>query len=121
MRELNGNLVIVKSMDFAVRSVRLARYLRTDFHENDLARPVIRSGTSIGANAREALRAQSRADFHAKMSISLREAEDTNYWLEFLFRTGYISEKEYESMQTDCTELCKLLMCIVKATAKEKG
>ena len=84
-----------------------------------MASQILKSGTSIGANVREALRGQSRADFRAKMSISLREANETQYWLELLMNVDYLSLKEYESMQYDCIELCKLLMSIVKSTSKE--
>lgn len=121
MKDLSDNIIIVKTMDFAVRSVKLAKYLRDQYHEYDLASQILRSGTSIGANAREALRGQSRADFHAKMSISLREADETCYWIELLFRSEYISEKEYTSMKTDCEEICRLLMSIVKSTSKENS
>lgn len=106
-------------MAFAVRSVKLARFLREKYCEFDLASQILKCGTSIGANAREALRAQSRPDFHAKMSIALREAEESNYWLELLFQVSYISEQEYMSMNNDCVEICKLLMSIVKSTSKE--
>lgn len=106
-------------MAFAVRSVKLARFLRERYCEFELAGQILKCGTSIGANAREALRAQSRPDFHAKMSIALREAEESNYWLELLFQVSYISEQEYMSMNNDCVEICKLLMSIVKSTSKE--
>ena len=119
MKDINENTVAVKSMNFAVRCVNLARYLREKYHEYDLASQILKSGTSIGANVREALRGQSRADFRAKMSISLREANETQYWLELLMNVDYLSLKEYESMQYDCIELCKLLMSIVKSTSKE--
>lgn len=112
------NLIIVKSMAFAVRCVKLARYLRETYREYDLASQILRSGTSVGANAREALRGQSRADFHAKMSISLREAEEADYWLDLLHQADYLSEKEYQSLKVDCVEICKLLMSIVKSTSK---
>lgn len=72
MRDVNGNIIAVKSMNFAIRCVKLSRYLRENYHEYELASQIVRSGTSIGANVREALRGQSRADFRAKMSISLR-------------------------------------------------
>lgn len=78
MRNLNDNIVVVKSMDFAIRCVKLAKLLRESYHEFDLASQILRSGTSIGANVREALRGQSRADFRAKMNISLREANEPN-------------------------------------------
>jgi four helix bundle protein len=118
MKDINENIIAVKSMNFAVRCVKLARYLRENYHEHDLAGQILKSGTSIGANVREAQRGQSRADFHAKMNISLREANETQYWLELLMNVDYLSSKEYTSMQYDCTELCKLLMSIVKSTSK---
>ena len=119
MKDINENVVAVKIMNFAVRCINLARYLREKYQEYDLASQILKSGTSIGANVREALRAQSRADFRAKMSISLREANETQYWLELLMNVDYLSLKEYESLQYDCIELCKLLMSIVKSTLKE--
>ena len=121
MKDINENIVAMKSMSFAVRCVNLARYLREKYQEYDLASQILKSGTSIGANVREALRGQSRADFRAKMSISLREANETQYWLELLKNIDYLSLKEYESMQYDCIELCKLLMSIVKSTSKENN
>lgn len=117
MKELSNNIVVTKSMDFAVRCVKLARFLRDNNQEYELGNQIVRSGTSIGANIREALRGQSRADFRAKMNISLREANETQYWLELPMRVGYLSDKEYQSLQHDCTESCKLLMSIVRTTA----
>ncbi len=117
MKELSSNIVVAKSMDFAVRCVKLARFLRDNNQEYELGNQIVRSGTSIGANIREALRGQSRADFRAKMNISLREANETQYWLELPMRVGYLSDKEYQSLQHDCTESCKLLMSIVRTTA----
>ncbi len=118
MKDLNENIVAVKSMDFAVRCVKLAKFLRENYHEHDLASQILKSGTSIGANVREALRGQSRVDFRAKMNISLREANETQYWIELLRRVGYLSEGEYQSIFNDCTSLCKLLMSIVKSTSQ---
>ncbi|MBP7768159.1 MAG: four helix bundle protein [Prevotella sp.] len=118
MKDLNENIVAVKSMDFAVRCVKLAKFLRENYHEYDLASQILKSGTSIGANVREALRGQSRADFRAKMNISLREANETQYWIELLRRVGYLSEGEHQSIFNDCTSLCKLLMSIVKSTSQ---
>ena len=81
-----------------------------------LAKQVLRSGTSIGANIREARRAQSTADFLAKLYIALKEADETEYWIELLYSTDYISEQMYGSMQNDCEELLKLLTSIIKTT-----
>ena len=118
MKDLNENIVAVKSMDFAVRCVKLAKFLRENYHEYDLASQILKSGTSIGTKVREALRGQSRANFRAKMNISLREANETQYWIELLRRAGYLSEGEHQSIFNDCTSLCKLLMSIVKSTSQ---
>ena len=76
----------------------------------------MRSGTSIGANVKEANSAQSKADFSAKMQIALKEASETEYWLELLMETGYITEKEGNSMLADCQELLKMITAILKST-----
>lgn len=120
MKDLKDNVIIVKSMDFAVRCVRLAHYIRENYKEYDLASQITRSGTSIGANAREAIRGQSRADFRAKMNIALKEASETSYWLELLLKVNYITESQHKSLDSDCTELCKLLTSIVKTAADKK-
>ena len=85
-----------------------------------MSKQLIRSGTSIGANVSEALDGQSKADFIAKMSIALKEARETEYWLELLFETDYLNESEYASIRQDCSEVAKLLTAIVK-TSKEKN
>ena len=107
-----------KSFDFSVRIVNLCRYLREEQREFVLTKQLLRSGTSVGANVAEAQQAQSRQDFVHKSNIALKEAYETNYWLRLLHATGYLTNKEYESIITDCKELEKLLIAIVK-TAKE--
>ena len=119
MREESSNLIIVKSMNFAVRCVNLKKYLNNEKHEFDIARQLFRSGTSIGANAKEALRGQSRPDFRAKMNISLKEASESEYWIDLLFNTGYIDEKKYMSLKADCVEILKILTTIVKNSAED--
>ena len=79
-----NNIVLEKSMDFAVRIVRLYQFLCDSKKEFVMSKQVLRSGTSIGANLKEAMRGQSRADFCAKMNIALKEASETEYWLELL-------------------------------------
>ena len=79
-----------------------------------MSKQILRSGTSIGANVREAKYGQSRNDFTAKMGIALKEVSETEYWLELLTRTGYLTAGEYESIQSDCGEVAKLLTSIVK-------
>ena len=110
------NAIESKSFQFAVRIVKLCRHLRDNRHVTVLSRQLLRSGTSIGANVAEAQQAQSRPDFVAKLSISLKEAVETNYWLRLLKATDDLSESEYNSIITDCIELEKMLTSIVKTT-----
>ena len=110
--------VEIKSFHFAVRIVNLCKYLSSKKKEHTLSKQLLRSGTSIGANIAEAEQAQSRADFISKMSIALKEAVETNYWLRLLQATDYLSETEFSSIYSDCRELEKMLTAIVK-TAKQ--
>ena len=110
------NLIEVKSFDFAVRIIKLCIYLQTDKKEYVLSKQLLRSGTSIGANIVEAQQAQSRPDFISKMSISLKEAVETNYWLRLLKASNFLSENEYTSIISDCAEIEKLLTSIVKTS-----
>ena len=112
------SIVKDKSKKFAVRIVNLYRYLCEEKREYVLSKQMLRSGTSIGANISEALDGQSKADFIAKMSISLKEARETEYWLELLKETNYLNEEEYKSIQQDCSEVAKLLTAIVKTSRK---
>jgi four helix bundle protein len=112
----SDNVVLDKSFDFAVRIVKLYKYLRYTVDERVLSTQVLKSGTSIGANIREALRSSSRKDFVAKMNISLKEAYETEYWLELLYKTDYISVKEYNSIFPECRELTNILSQIILTT-----
>ena len=105
-----------KSMDFAVRIVKLYKYLNDEKHESVMSKQVLRSGTSVGANAAEARQAKSKKEFTAKMSISLSEASETEFWLELLYRSDYLNRREYESIASDCRELAKILTAIVKTS-----
>lgn len=118
MKDIYGNVTIVKSMSIAPRSVKLARYLRDSFCEYDLSSQILRRGTSIGANAREALRGQNRADFHLNTSIASRGAGELNYWLGLMSQVGYMSGHVFTSMNNDRVASCKLLMSIVKSISK---
>lgn len=113
-----NNAVWVKARAFAVRGVRLYQYLCETHKEFVLSKQLLRSSTSIGANVREAMHAQSRADFISKMNIALKEAGETEYWLDLLTETGYIDKSNIasQSMMNDCQELVKLLMSIVKTS-----
>ena len=101
------------STEFAVKILNLTDGIKGHY---SLANQLERSGTSIGANIREAEQAQSRADFLSKQNIALKEANETEYWLELLMRTGFITQNEYESINNDCVELNKLLISIIKST-----
>jgi four helix bundle protein len=107
-----------KSYRFAIRTVNLNRYLRDQKNEFVLSRQILRCGTAIGALIREAEFGQSRADFRNKMYIALKEANETDYWLNLLKDTHYIESKEFESISADCAELIRLLVATVKTTAK---
>ena len=113
------SIIEEKSKGFAVRVVKLYRYLTMTANEREyvLSKQLLRSGTSIGANVKEALRGQSRADFHSKMNIALKEACETEYWIELLKDTNYISEEQFLSLQDDYKEIIKILMSITKSTA----
>lgn len=112
-----NNIVFEKSKAFAIRIVKLYRYLNEN-KEYVISKQILRSGTSVGANIAEGNYAQSRADFVSKMSIALKEAGETEYWLELLCDTRYITERQFTSIHNDCSELIKLLITIVR-TAKE--
>ena len=108
------NAVEVKSFAFAVRIVKLCRILADRNKEHVLSKQLLRSGTSIGANISEAEKGQSKADFYAKMSIALKEANETHYWLRLLHKTEYLSDKEFDSMEKDIKEIISLLVSICK-------
>ncbi len=107
-----------KSYAFAIRIVKLSQYLRKDKKEFVLSKQVLRSGTAVGALIREAEFGQSKADFRHKMSIALKEANETDYWLSLLKDTDYITEKEFQSLQPVCKELIAMLVSTVKTTKK---
>ena len=105
-----------KSFRFAVRIVKLCKFLQSEKHDYILYKQLFRSGTSIGANIAEAQQAQSRADFISKLSIALKESYETDYWLRLLYETGYLNDTAFQSIITDCQEIEKLLISIVKSS-----
>ena len=109
-----------KSYAFAIRVVRLYQFLAKDNKEYVLSKQILRSGTAIGALVREAEFGQSRADFTSKMSIALKEANETDYWLNLLKDTNFLNEKMFQSISKDCLELIKLLVATVKTAKSEK-
>ena len=105
-----------KSLDFAVRIVKLREFLIKEKQEYILSKQLLRCGTSIGANVAEAQRGQSTPDFASKMCVALKEAGETEYWLKLLFRTNYLTDKQYDSLIADLLELMRMLTTICKKT-----
>ena len=114
------NVIVSKSYAFAVRCVKLYKYLCEEKHDYIIGKQLMRSGTSIGANVKEAIRGYSKAEFSQKMGISLKETSESEFWIELLRDTEYITLDQAESMLTDCRELIRLLMAIIK-TAQGKN
>ena len=108
------SILAAKSKAFAIRVIKLYKVLREDRNEHIMSKQFIRSGTSIGANVREAIFAQSKADFVSKLNIALKEAGETAYWLELLSETNYLKKMEADSMIRDCEEVLKLLTSTIK-------
>ncbi len=105
-----------KSYQFAIRIVKLSQLLQQEKKEFVLSKQVLRSGTAIGALIREAEFGQSRADFTSKMSMSLKEANETEYWLSLLKDTDFINEHQFVNLQSDCKELIAMLVSTVKTS-----
>ena len=117
---MNKNIIEDKSFQFAVRIVNLYKYLTADKKEYVMSKQLLKCGTSIGANVVEAERGQSKADFYAKLSIALKEAHETYYWLRLLKATEYLSNEEFVSMEKDIKEIIALLMAICKTTQQNQ-
>ncbi|MBQ6898099.1 MAG: four helix bundle protein [Clostridia bacterium] len=113
-----NSVLLDKSLLFAARIVKLNKYLTKEKKETVIAKQIIRSATSIGANANEAIYGQSKADFIAKLQISLKETAETEYWLRLLILSDYITDKEGNSLLDDCLEIKRILISTLK-TAKE--
>jgi four helix bundle protein len=111
---MKENVVRDKSFAFALRVVKLSRHLTADKHEYVLSKQLLRSGTAIGALIREAEQAESKADFAHKMTIALKEANESAYWLELLHQSDYIAKDGFDSIWADNQELLRLLISIVK-------
>lgn len=115
------NVIEEKSFEFAVRIVNLYKHLTTEKKEHVLSKQLLRSGTSIGANVSEAQKAQSDADFIAKLYIAMKEANESYYWLRLLYRTEYLSEREFKSLDKDIDEIMALLTSIIKRIKENKN
>ncbi len=109
-------IVIDKSLDFAILSIKLYKYLVNNKKETIISKQLLKSATSIGANIREANVSISKKEFISKLNISLKEAKETEYWLELLVKTNYIDNKKYDFLYSKCLELIKLLTSIIKTS-----
>ena len=107
------NVIVKKSKDFALRIINMYNYLCAEKREYVMSKQILRSGTSIGANVREGVRGQTKPDFIAKMSVAQKEAEETCYWLELLYESGYINKSIFESMYRDNLEINRILASII--------
>ncbi len=113
---MEENTVKFKSYAFALRIIKAYNFLSAEQREFVLSKQLLRSGTAIGALIREAEHAESKADFIHKLSISLKEANETEYWLMLLHDSGYLDDKSFNSIVSDCQELIKMLISIIKSS-----
>ena len=114
------NVVKEKSLSFGIRIVKMVRHLlkNSTYAEHSIFTQILKSGTSIGANIREAEHGESSEDFKHKLKIALKEANESLYWLEILYQAEYMDTSQYESMKSDCIELNKLLISIINTINK---
>lgn len=117
---MRNDKLSVQSMDFAVQIINLVKSLKSN-RESIISNQIGRSGTSIGANIREAQYAHGIADFIAKLQIALKEANETGYWLELLYKTGYIDEATYKSLDSQCTSIRVMLISSINTTKKNSN
>jgi len=108
-----------KSFDFAVRIIKLYKFLKKNHSDYELSQQLLRCGTGIGALIREAEHAESKKDFLHKLNIGLKEANESIYWLELLYATDYINKRMFESVSKDALELLKMLISSVKTTKRK--
>ncbi|MDE6718355.1 MAG: four helix bundle protein [Treponemataceae bacterium] len=108
----------IKSKNFAVRIIRLVQFLQKEKKEHVLSKQLLKSGTSIGANVSESVYAQSKADFISKMSIALKEAAETEYWIDLLEETEYVKVEQVADLKSELEEILKLLTSIIKTSKK---
>jgi four helix bundle protein len=115
---MKSNLIKEKTFAFSVRIVKLSQYLIATKKEFVISKQILKSGTSIGANVREAVNAESAADFVHKLSIAQKEADETLYWLELLVATDFLNQHEFDSMFLDGASIIKILKTIIITTKK---
>ena len=113
---MKDSILAIKSKEFAIKIINIYKYLCSDKKEFIMSKQLLRSGTSVGANIREAKFAQSMPDFISKMSVALKEISETQYWIELLMETGYLKHSESERLLEDSTEIIKMLHATVKTS-----
>lgn len=114
------NPIVDKSKAFSLKIIKLYQYLCNEKREFVLSKQLLRSGTSIGANVKEGIRGYSKADFYAKLGISLKEASESEYWLELLHEANYLEDEYFKELYADCQEIIRILISITK-TQKENN
>lgn len=116
---MKNNVIKDKSFGFALRVVKLYKYLTTEQKEYVLSKQLLRSGTGIGAMVRETEHAENKANFIHKLSIALKEANESEYWIELLHKSEYIDDRGFESISSDIQEILRLLVSIIKSAKKK--
>ncbi|MBQ1224516.1 MAG: four helix bundle protein [Alistipes sp.] len=111
---MRDSVILKKSKTFALRIIKLYKYLNEQKQEHILSKQLLRCGTSVGANAKEAVYAQSKADFAAKLFVAQKECAETEYWLELLYESEYINKREFDSVYKDCQELMNMIVSSTK-------
>ena len=117
---VDNNVLAEKTLNFAVRVVKCCHYLQEEKKDFVISNQLLRSGTSVGANVHEAVYAQSKADFISKLSIALKEASETSFWLVLLYRTDYLEEKVCLSLKSDIDEIIRITVSSIKTTRKNE-
>jgi len=117
---VKDNIIVEKSIEFAVSIVYICRHLQKDHKEYVISKQLLKSGTSIGANVKEAIQAQSKKDFLNKTNIALKEASETEFWIDLLIRTHYL-DKNAANLINECIEINKIIQTIVKTTKQNLG
>ena len=115
---MENNVLADKTISFAIRIVKCAMYLQKEKSEYIMSKQLLRSGTSIGANTHEGFYAQSRADFISKLSVALKEASETSYWLIILYKTDIINGEMFHSLKKDVDEIIRIIISTVKTAKK---
>ena len=118
---MSESIIKKKSFVFAIRIVKLYQFIVAEKKEFIMSKQMMRSGTSVGANVREAINGQSKADFVHKLSIAQKECDETIYWLELLKETNYIKQIEFDSINNDAVEILKIIKSIIISTKQNNS